>query len=592
MKRVEILGMVVLAGGMALGEEICDLSLNPEARDGHTPPDPARYSVVCASERYEAHPTTVLLPDDKTLLAFWDGRAGGPCGPAAVSADAGRTWTRIDERLPKEFAACHDEPKAYRFIDPKTGKARLRVFASYGTATWWSWRGPADRPLAEAMPSVLSEDDGRTWKFLPPLGTNFACVACFSGMVRLDDGSYLGVFSRGSQPNGAGGPYRVMGSFSRDGGLTWEEPFEIAAGKEWTHLYFRPTVFRLSDDKELCCLFGNLNRHGPGAQVCFSKDGGKTWSAPRKAPGGLSGLGHAAVRVPDGRILIAFRRGSQVFGWLGDYAELKKPNGRGGVVKISHSYGEMFDCGAPNVHVRKDGEIVAVASSQYDLRHPMPTVFALRFTAEEVDREIRERTEAQTDFMKWNPFKGTAFKPLRAGKFFGPFAQELVMKDKKERQIEPYNGKKAYINKVVGERFDEMENDLGTFEVEKYRKHRAGNAAIAVWTVSVPEDCKAKLRLIGSPMARCCLGTKCVLPAVNAGIFDHRTAEIELKKGENEISLMVYQPQDRLSSEAGFSGLPMRFAVGLDCPNFKCLHPDRNLEIKDELDLDDVLSEE
>ena len=590
MKKIGILSVAVLAYGAAFGAEICDLSMNVESRDGHTPPDPARYFVVCASKRYEAHPTSVMLPDDRTILAFWDIQGGGPCGSAAISTDAGRTWTRIDERIPAAFAECHDEPKAYRFVDPKTGKARIRVFASYGTATWRSWRGPAERPLDVAMPSILSEDDGKTWKYMPPLGTNFACVVCFTGMVRLDDGSYLGVFSRGSQPNGEGGPYRVMGSVSRDGGLTWETPFEIIAGKGGTSV-FEPTVFRSPDGKELCVLGCNWGAHGEPATACFSKDGGKTWTQPKRVEG-LSGFGHSVGRVPDGRLIIAFRRGNKVFGWLGDYAEIKRGKGVGGGIKVSHSYGEQFDCGAPCVHVRKDGEVIALAASQNNFQHPMPTVFALHFTAGEVDREIKIRTEAQRNFMGWEPFKGTSFKPLRAGKFYGPFAQEMLIRDKLMRTIAPYDGSVGYRRKVAGDTFVEMENDKGTYAAEKFFKHRTGNAAIASWTVEVKEDCTARLRLIGSPMTRCCLGTRCVLPAVGSTIFDQRTAEINLKKGENEISLMVWDPQDVDSCKAGWSGLPMRFALGLECKGgFKCLHPGRNLEMKEEVDIDDVLEE-
>ena len=66
--------------------------------------------------------------------------------------------------------------------DPKTGKNRIRVFASYGTAGEFDWRGPDDRPLAEAMPSIMSEDDGLSWKYMPPLGADFACVISFFGI--------------------------------------------------------------------------------------------------------------------------------------------------------------------------------------------------------------------------------------------------------------------------------------------------------------------------------------------------------------------------------------------------------------------------
>ena len=112
MRKLSIIALVCAALASPAAE-ICDLTLNPEARDGHTPADPARFFTVCSSSRYEAHPSSIMLPDGSTLLAFWDIQQAGPCGPAAISTDAGRTWTRIDERIPKEFAAeCHDEPQA------------------------------------------------------------------------------------------------------------------------------------------------------------------------------------------------------------------------------------------------------------------------------------------------------------------------------------------------------------------------------------------------------------------------------------------------------------------------------------------------
>ena len=77
-----------------------------------------------------------------------------------------------------------------------------------------------------------------------------------------------------------------------------------------------------------------------------------------------------------------------------------------------------------------------------------------------------------------------------------------------------------------------------------------------------------------------------MLPPVNAGIFDLRTAEISLKKGENDISVMVYQPQDRVSVESGFYSLPMSVAAALELKDFTCV----GVEIDDgeemSLDLD------
>jgi hypothetical protein len=41
---------------------------------------------------YQGHPTTVLLPDKKTMFAVWSIAHGGPSGPIARSDDASLTW--------------------------------------------------------------------------------------------------------------------------------------------------------------------------------------------------------------------------------------------------------------------------------------------------------------------------------------------------------------------------------------------------------------------------------------------------------------------------------------------------------------------
>src|SRR5688572_7460837 len=59
--------------------------------------DQARQVVVEAGtkEIYQGHPTTVLLPDGKTLFAVWTVGHGGPCGPMKRSDDGGRTWSGL-----------------------------------------------------------------------------------------------------------------------------------------------------------------------------------------------------------------------------------------------------------------------------------------------------------------------------------------------------------------------------------------------------------------------------------------------------------------------------------------------------------------
>src|SRR5436189_163406 len=41
---------------------------------------------------YQGHPTTVLMPDGKTIFAVWCINHGGAAGPMARSPDGGITW--------------------------------------------------------------------------------------------------------------------------------------------------------------------------------------------------------------------------------------------------------------------------------------------------------------------------------------------------------------------------------------------------------------------------------------------------------------------------------------------------------------------
>ena len=58
-------------------------------------------------DEYHAHPTTVMLADNKTMLCVWNIGHGGHAGPMARSDDAGLTWTRMDDALPPNYANCH-----------------------------------------------------------------------------------------------------------------------------------------------------------------------------------------------------------------------------------------------------------------------------------------------------------------------------------------------------------------------------------------------------------------------------------------------------------------------------------------------------
>jgi len=331
-----------------------------------------RHVIVAAgTERiYQGHPTTLLMPDGKTMFAVWCIGHGGHAGPMARSDDAGLTWKRLDDRLPEGFKSHHNCPSIYRLVDPQ-GQERLWVFSA--------------RPN---MPRIVSEDGGKTWKEMKPLGKAFHCVMTFSSVCRLKDGSYGGFYHRRH-----GGAVQVMQTITQDGGLTWSKPEVIAdvQGKDPCE----PFVFRSPEGKDLCCLMRE-NTHRGRSLVMFSTDEAKTWSDPVDTPWGLTGDRHMGVYAPDGRLVIAFRdkaKGSPTYGhfvaWVGTYEDIRK--GRPGQyrIKLLHSYAGG-DCGYPGMEVLEDGTIIATTYIKYQRGKKRHSVVSTRFRLEETDSLVDE----------------------------------------------------------------------------------------------------------------------------------------------------------------------------------------------------------
>ena len=160
--------------------------------------DESRHVIIAAGTEsvYQGHPTTVLLPDGKTLYCAWSTGHGGPAGAMAVSSDGGLTWSRLDNILPPGFRKHRNCPSLYRMMDMQTGKVRLWVFSAY-----------------PKMPRIMSGDGGKTWTELEPLGLD--CVMTFSSVVRLSDGNYMGFYHRRKDET-----LVVLQTKTGDGGLT------------------------------------------------------------------------------------------------------------------------------------------------------------------------------------------------------------------------------------------------------------------------------------------------------------------------------------------------------------------------------------
>ena len=316
-----------------------------------------RHTVIAAGtpETYQGHATTALLADGKTILAVWTTGHGGHCGPAAMSTDAGRTWERIDSRFPAEYATWKNCPAIYRLAGPD-GKERIHVFAC----------GKPDkaRGCAAEMTRVVSEDNGATWRVLPPIPV--PCVMPLCTVIRLKDGSYLGQYNE-RWPEEKKRWNRVFQIVSRDGGLTWGEP-QLVAQHTGMNLC-EPFLLRSSDGNELCSILRD-NEKNALTKLVFSTDEGKTWSAPEDAAWGLTGHRHHGVSLPDGRWVIAFRdtapqspSRNHFVAWTGTYGDIKarRPGQR---IKLLNSYAGG-DCGYAALVNFPDNSILATTYIKY-----------------------------------------------------------------------------------------------------------------------------------------------------------------------------------------------------------------------------------
>lgn len=276
---------------------------------------------------------------------------------------------RITSKSYKTHRNC---PAIYHIVAPDS-QARLMIFTN-----------------KKGVGRMVSEDDGRHWRELPSLSLGRVGMP-LTGVVRLKDGTtaafgQVGVESgRQSKTEKAG--QSVFMIVTADGGLTWGERKVIAA-KEGKDLC-EPFALRAPDGNELCCLMRE-NFHKGRSMMCFSRNEGKTWSAPADTPWGLTGDRHVGVQTPDGRWVIAFRDralGSSTYGhfvaWVGAYDDLR--TGRPGQfrIKLLHSY-TKGDCGYPGLECLPDGTIVATTYIKYwddERRH---SVVCTRFKLDEL----------------------------------------------------------------------------------------------------------------------------------------------------------------------------------------------------------------
>jgi hypothetical protein len=328
--------------------------------------------------QYLGHPTTVLLEDGRTILAVYPRGHGRGAIVLKRSTDGGLTWS---DRLPvpANWATSQETPTIHRLVDPR-GKRRLVLFSGL-------------YPIRRAV----SEDDGRTWTPLEPIG-DFGGIVAMASAERLKDGSSMALFhddGRFLRGEGRATKFRVYKTLSGDGGLTWGRP-EVIAEHPTAHLC-EPGLIRSPEGKQIAVLLRENSRK-LNSFVIISDDEGRTWTEPRELPGALTGDRHVGKYGPDGRLFVSFRdtthdsptRGDWV-GWVGRFEDIVA--GREGQYRVRlMDNRKAADCAYPGVEVLPDGTFVATTYGHW-AEGRQPYIVSVRFTLAELDALAKAGTQ-------------------------------------------------------------------------------------------------------------------------------------------------------------------------------------------------------
>jgi hypothetical protein len=299
--------------------------------------------------RYFGHPSTLLMPDGKTMYcAYALGHAGPPLY-CKVSHDGGLTWDPGYLPTPAGADKLRNCPFLHRLQGPD-GTWRLFRFVGGGDANGAnSWQS-------------YSLDDGKTWT--PFANNGMQSVVHSPTIVPVENGAkYLCWYH--TYPVGLPRSPKLLEirqSASTDGGLTWGDTRIVCRVEQAAPC--EPAVIRSPDGKQLLMLMRE-NARRLNSLMMTSDDEGKTWSAPRELPSALAGDRHQPKYAPDGRLVITFRdvatespSNTHFVAWVGTYDDLVK--GREGQyrIKLIHSHAG-WDCGYSGLEVLPDGTFVA-----------------------------------------------------------------------------------------------------------------------------------------------------------------------------------------------------------------------------------------
>lgn len=352
-----------------------------------------RHSFVSRGTETEwnGHPSTVLMPDGRTIFCVWQGRRdgtrkhGAPAGYMKRSTDGGRTWSDYIDVPANWLKIGRGAPTIHRLAD-KQGKARLFVFC----------RDDKRSTFLQAK----SEDDGATWSDMRPIvqaqpekGWITGWTAPIS-IIEAEgvDGRTRHLMWYERDRKGAPSPGVIWQSASLDGGLTWGEskPVVARAGA------CEPACVRSPDGKQLLLLIREQNRE-LNSLASVSNDNGETWLEPVQLPLALTGDRHLGRYAPDGRLVIVFRpvrpgepgkkleeyTGSFFTAWVGRYEDISEGREGGVLIRLLRSH-QGADHTYPGLEVLPDGTFLATTYIKYRPGDELQSIISVNFRLDEI----------------------------------------------------------------------------------------------------------------------------------------------------------------------------------------------------------------
>jgi sialidase-1 len=278
---------------------------------------------------YSGWPTVCRRANGQLIVTCSGGREAHVCPFGRVemiaSDDNGETWTwprtLLDGPIDDRDSGCLETAKGTLLVTTFTSLAYEPVlkkyvdFASFnqdtpeGKARVRRWDAVNDRLSPEARKKELgvwmirSTDGGLTWS------PKYDClVSSPHGPIQLADGRLLYAGKDLWRPG-----ERVGVAESTDDGQTWKWLADIAPRQGDDHTEYHELHAVETNDERIVVQIRNHNKTNERETLqCESKDGGKTWTAPKSI--GVWGLPSHLLKLKDGRILMSYGHRRQPFG--------------------------------------------------------------------------------------------------------------------------------------------------------------------------------------------------------------------------------------------------------------------------------------